>query len=236
MRIVLASESQFRKRAMDLLGLPYETRPSQIDEKAIRDDDPAQLTRKLAEAKAQKIAAECPDAIIVSGDAVAAKSCQNFHVDEHPEKVPKFALKIEPWYVLTVGRAMTLRWPLGTIMDDLKHGRKKERTAKNLPMRSNEWCVGPVAIGRQGADPPVRSASHLGRAGRHVRGPRPCRRSAHERLFPRRLAHSWDRPQPARRLGADDGRPGHVRRLQNEIQDRLPARSTNTTANGARPR
>jgi septum formation protein len=78
MRIVLASESQFRKRAMDLLGLPYETRPSQIDEKAIRDSDPAQLTRKLAEAKAQKIAVECPDAIIVSGDAVAAKGSRIF--------------------------------------------------------------------------------------------------------------------------------------------------------------
>jgi acyl-homoserine-lactone acylase len=65
------------------------------------------------------------------------------YVDEHPEKVPKFALKIEPWYVLTVGRAMTLRWPLGTIMDDMKHGREKERTAKNLPMRSNEWSVAP---------------------------------------------------------------------------------------------
>ncbi len=67
-RIVLASESPFRKRAMDLLGLLYETRPSRIDEKAIRDDDPAQLTRKLAEAKAHKIAADCPDAITVSGD------------------------------------------------------------------------------------------------------------------------------------------------------------------------
>jgi acyl-homoserine-lactone acylase len=65
------------------------------------------------------------------------------YVDEHPEKVPKFALKIEPWYVLTVGRAMILRWPLGTIMDDLKHGRAKVRTAENLPMRSNEWCVAP---------------------------------------------------------------------------------------------
>ena len=58
------------------------------------------------------------------------------YVDEHPEKVPKFALKIEPWYVLTVGRAMTLRWPLGTIMDDLKHGREKDarpRTCRCVP-------------------------------------------------------------------------------------------------------
>lgn len=78
MKIVLASESPFRKRALDLIGLPYESRPSRIDEKAIRDSDPAQLTRKLAEAKAHKIAEECPDAMIVSGDAVAAKGSRIF--------------------------------------------------------------------------------------------------------------------------------------------------------------
>ena len=71
-----------------------------------------------------------------------AAGIQKF-VDEHPEKVPPYALKIEPWYVLTVGRAMTLRWPLGTIMDDLKRGRERDRGGKNLPMRSNEWCVAP---------------------------------------------------------------------------------------------
>jgi len=73
LKIVLASESPFRRRAMDMLGVRYETRPASIDEKAIRHDDPAQLTRQLAEAKAWKVAGECPDAVIVSGDAVAAK-------------------------------------------------------------------------------------------------------------------------------------------------------------------
>ena len=34
MKIVLASESQFRKRALDMLSLAYEIRPSGIDEKA----------------------------------------------------------------------------------------------------------------------------------------------------------------------------------------------------------
>jgi septum formation protein len=52
MRIVLASESQSRKRALDILGLTYEVRPSAIDEKSVRDSDPAALTKKLAEAKA----------------------------------------------------------------------------------------------------------------------------------------------------------------------------------------
>jgi len=73
MKIILASESPFRKHAMDLLRIPYEARPSRIDEKAIRHDDPVELTRILAEAKARKIAEECPDAVVVSGDAVAAQ-------------------------------------------------------------------------------------------------------------------------------------------------------------------
>jgi septum formation protein len=74
MKIVLASESKFRKRALDVLGLPFETCPSYIDEKAIRDIDPARLTCKLAEAKARKVAERRPDAIIVSGDAVVSKN------------------------------------------------------------------------------------------------------------------------------------------------------------------
>ncbi len=90
MRIVLASESPFRKRAMDLIGLPYETRPSRIDEKAIRDDDPAQLTRKLAEAKAHKVAGECPNAVIVSGDAVAAKGRKIFEKPRTKEEAASF--------------------------------------------------------------------------------------------------------------------------------------------------
>jgi septum formation protein len=74
MKIVLASESPFRKRAMDLLGLAYETSPSRIDEKSIRDDDPNELTRKLAEAKARKVASAHPDTLVVSGDAVVLKN------------------------------------------------------------------------------------------------------------------------------------------------------------------
>ena len=54
MKIVLASESLFRRRALELIGLPYETRPSRIDEKAIRHHDPAEPTGHLAEAKAAR--------------------------------------------------------------------------------------------------------------------------------------------------------------------------------------
>jgi len=72
MKIVLASESASRRRAMDLLGLPYHIRPSRIDEKSIREDDPRKLVQALSEAKARKVADEIQDGLIVAGDAVAA--------------------------------------------------------------------------------------------------------------------------------------------------------------------
>jgi len=90
MKIVLASESPFRRRAMDLLGIDYEVWPSAIDEKAIRDDDPAELTRKLAEAKARKVAGECSDALIVAGDAVASKNGLIYEKPRDREEAARF--------------------------------------------------------------------------------------------------------------------------------------------------
>jgi septum formation protein len=90
MKIILASESPFRKRALDLIGVPYEVRPSRIDEKAIRDVDPVRLTRRLAEAKAQEVARDCPDAMIVSGDAVAAKGSKIYEKPRSRQEAAEF--------------------------------------------------------------------------------------------------------------------------------------------------
>ncbi len=65
------------------------------------------------------------------------------YVDEHPEKVPKFAIKIEPWQVLTIGRAMTLRSAAGH-----DPGRSRERQEegprdKKPADASNQWSVAP---------------------------------------------------------------------------------------------
>jgi septum formation protein len=90
MKIVLASESAFRRRAMDMLGLPYQVRPARIDEKSIRDENPARLTLKLAEAKAHKVATEYPDAVIVAGDAVAAKGNRIFEKPQSKEEAAAF--------------------------------------------------------------------------------------------------------------------------------------------------
>jgi septum formation protein len=90
MKIVLASESPFRKRALDMLGLAYEVCSSRIDEKSIREVNPAELTRKLAEAKARHVAAQYPSSIIVSGDAVAAKGQRIFEKPRDHEEAAAF--------------------------------------------------------------------------------------------------------------------------------------------------
>ena len=67
----------------------------------------------------------------------------NAYVEKHPQKVPEHALELKPWMILTVGRAMILRWPLGTIQDDLREGRRRAGPPQGPPMRSNQWAVAP---------------------------------------------------------------------------------------------
>jgi septum formation protein len=78
MKIVLASESPSRRRALDILGLTYEISPSRIDEKAIRHNDARELVRLLAEAKARSKANLGPGMIVIAGDAVVSKSQKIF--------------------------------------------------------------------------------------------------------------------------------------------------------------
>lgn len=68
MRIILASQSKIRKRGLDLLGLQYETIPSGIDEKAIRDPDPLKMAQKLSEAKAKAVGSQ-HEGLIIASDA-----------------------------------------------------------------------------------------------------------------------------------------------------------------------
>jgi septum formation protein len=93
-KIILASESPFRRRALDLIGVAYEACPSRIEEKAIRDDDPARLTLKLAEAKARHVAPQYPEAIIVAGDAVAAKGKKIFEKPRDKEEAVRFLMEL----------------------------------------------------------------------------------------------------------------------------------------------
>jgi predicted house-cleaning NTP pyrophosphatase (Maf/HAM1 superfamily) len=65
-RIVLASQSEHRKKAMNILGLSYECIPANINEKAIRNPDPLKMALMISEAKALSLVKE--KGIIIAGD------------------------------------------------------------------------------------------------------------------------------------------------------------------------
>jgi septum formation protein len=68
MRIILASQSEFRKKGLELLGLRFEVKPAHLDEKAIRHTDPEKLAIMLAEAKARAIGDKEPDSLVIASD------------------------------------------------------------------------------------------------------------------------------------------------------------------------
>lgn len=70
-RLVLASSSRYRKALLDRLGLVYASVSPDIDESALPGEIPAATAQRLALSKAQRVAADFPDALIIGSDQVA---------------------------------------------------------------------------------------------------------------------------------------------------------------------
>lgn len=67
-RIILASQSKQRLNLLRTLPLPIEVIPANINEQAVPFTDQYDKAEKIALAKAQKIASNQPDAIIIAAD------------------------------------------------------------------------------------------------------------------------------------------------------------------------
>ena len=70
-RLILGSTSRYRRELLERLRLPFEVAAPQVDETPEPGEAPAALARRLALAKAQAVAAQHPDAIIIGSDQVA---------------------------------------------------------------------------------------------------------------------------------------------------------------------
>jgi septum formation protein len=70
-RLILASTSRYRRELLQRLRLPFEVRSPDVDETPREGEAPAALALRLAIAKAQVVAAEAPDALVIGSDQVA---------------------------------------------------------------------------------------------------------------------------------------------------------------------
>lgn len=69
--LILASSSPRRKALLEMIGvLPDEILPADIDETPLKGELPRELAVRLAQGKAQKIAADRPEAFVLGSDTV----------------------------------------------------------------------------------------------------------------------------------------------------------------------
>ncbi len=71
MQLILASTSPFRKVILEKLGLPFKCIAPQTDETPNEGETAEQLVERLAIAKAQAVAKENKDALVIGSDQVA---------------------------------------------------------------------------------------------------------------------------------------------------------------------
>jgi septum formation protein len=73
MKLILASASPRRAEILSAAGIPFEVRPSKIDESRLPGESPEKMVERLARAKAEAVAREVPptdSAIILGADTV----------------------------------------------------------------------------------------------------------------------------------------------------------------------
>jgi septum formation protein len=69
-RIILASQSPRRRELLTLVGIPHEVRPADLDERVLPGEAPAPHAERLARAKAEAVAANEPEAIVIGADTI----------------------------------------------------------------------------------------------------------------------------------------------------------------------
>ena len=70
-QLVLASTSLYRKELLQRLGVPFITAAPDLDESALTGETAAQTSERLAIAKAQVLADQFPNSLIIGSDQVA---------------------------------------------------------------------------------------------------------------------------------------------------------------------
>lgn len=69
--LILASTSRYRRELLERLRLPFEVESPEVDETPRPGEAPANLALRLAQAKAEAVAARRPQAVVIGSDQVA---------------------------------------------------------------------------------------------------------------------------------------------------------------------
>ena len=69
-RVILASQSPRRRELLNLIGIPHEVRPADIDESYLAGERPREHAERLARGKTAVIAEREPNAVVIGSDTI----------------------------------------------------------------------------------------------------------------------------------------------------------------------
>lgn len=70
--LILASGSPRRKELLGLLNIPFEIKPADIDESPLENEDVAKLVERLSKSKAEHIAKDHRDSLVIAADTLVS--------------------------------------------------------------------------------------------------------------------------------------------------------------------
>ena len=111
--LVLASSSRHRKCLLQRLGLDFVCASPAIDETALPEETPEALCRRLAEAKARKLADRYEQAVIIGSDQVVVCNGQLFGKPGNADAAVAQLLQASGQEVLFLTSVSLLRLPDG---------------------------------------------------------------------------------------------------------------------------
>jgi septum formation protein len=112
--LILASTSRYRRELLQRLRLPFEVVAPEVDETPLAGELPAALALRLALAKAQAVAAQRPDAVVIGSDQVA-------DVDGTPMGKPGTHEKAIAQLRLLSGRAVVFQTAVAVVRRDARY-------------------------------------------------------------------------------------------------------------------
>lgn len=81
-KIILATTSPYRRETFGYLGIDFEVEGSNVDESQVERNNPEELVKQLSKLKAEAVAKNHPDAIVIGMDSV---TCFNGKILEKPK-------------------------------------------------------------------------------------------------------------------------------------------------------
>lgn len=94
LRLILASASPRRRDLLANLNFPFEVVPADLDESFTSEDNPFDLVRRLSIGKAEAVAAQHPDALVLAADTVVVFRDEVLGKPKTPEENLEFVTRL----------------------------------------------------------------------------------------------------------------------------------------------